>query len=180
MDDEAFGTLRAEVQAIERPVPALLAYYAIVSLLGSVAFPIVLAVLYFRYHSLRYRFDDEGVSMQVGVLFRREMHVTYAKMQDIHLSRGLLERWLGIGTVRVQTAGAGAMGDLTIVGTRQAEAIRDYLYASMRGVRGTPDGTPLPSAHTNSDARALLRAIASELDRTREALERSAPPGGEP
>lgn len=175
MDDDAFRTLRAEVQAIERPVPALLAYYAIVSLLGSVAFPFLLAVLYFRYHSLRYRFDDEGVSMQVGVLFRREMHVTYAKMQDIHLSRGLLERWLGIGTVRVQTAGAGAMGDLTIVGTRQAEAIRDYLYASMRGVRDTSEGSSTQPA--DGDAASLLRAIAGELDRTREAVERTAPPG---
>lgn len=177
MDDHAFAGLRAEVQAIERPVPALLAYYAIVSLLGSVVFPIVLAVLYFRYHSLRYRFDDQGVSMQVGVLFRREMHVTYAKMQDIHLSRGLLERWLGIGTVRVQTAGAGAMGDLTIVGTRQAEAIRDYLYACMRGVRSPEAGAEVVTPA--SDAATLLRAIAVELERAREALERRDPPRGE-
>ena len=44
----------------------------------------------------RYRFDDEGVSMSFGVIFRREMQLTYARMQDIHLSQNIVERWLGI------------------------------------------------------------------------------------
>jgi putative membrane protein len=59
-------------------------------------------------------------------------------MQDIHLSQNILERWLGIGTVTVQTAGSGAAGNLTIVGVKDFEAIRDYLYAMMRGVRTEP------------------------------------------
>ena len=56
-------------------------------------------------------------------------------MQDIHLSQNIIERWLGIGTVTVQTAGSGAGGNLTIVGVKDFNAIRDYLYAMMRGVR---------------------------------------------
>jgi uncharacterized membrane protein YdbT with pleckstrin-like domain len=104
------------------------------ALLGVVTLPLLIP-LYFRYHTLRYRFDDQGLSMGYGVLFRREMHITYARMQDIHLSQNLLERWLGIGTVTVQTAGAGAGGDLRIVGVKRFEQIRDYLYERMRGVR---------------------------------------------
>lgn len=174
MNDAAFAELRREVQAIERPVPALFVYYVFLSLSGGPLFPLVLLVLYFRYHTLRYHFDDEGLSMRVGVLFRREMHVTYAKMQDIHLSRGLLERWLGIGTVRVQTAGAGAMGDLTVVGTRRAEAIRDYLYACMRGVRERGDAAET-AAGSPGDAAALLGQIARELELTRAALAATPP-----
>jgi putative membrane protein len=66
------------------------------------------------------------------------MQLTYARMQDIHLSQNILERWLGIGTVTVQTAGSGESGNLAIVGVRDFEAIRDYLYAKMRGVRAEP------------------------------------------
>ena len=72
------------------------------------AAPILMVPLYFRYHTLWYRFDPSGVSMGYGILFRKELQLTYARMQDIHLSQNILERWLGIGTVTVQTAGSGA------------------------------------------------------------------------
>ena len=38
-----------------------------------------------------YRFDAEGVSVSYGVLFRREAFLTYARIQDIHVRRNLLE-----------------------------------------------------------------------------------------
>jgi putative membrane protein len=114
--------------------------------------------LYFRYHTLWYRFDDEGVAMGVGILFRREQQLTYARMQDIHVSQNLLERWLGIGTVTVQTAGAGAGGNLSIVGIRDFEAVRDFLYAKLRGVRH--DG---PGESPAAGAEVLLREIRDVL-----------------
>ena len=67
-------------------------------------FIVAMAPLYFKYHTLRYKFDDEGIGMSWGVFWRREIHLTYARIQDIHLSRGLFERWLGLATIQVQTA----------------------------------------------------------------------------
>lgn len=61
---------------------------------GSV---VALPYLYFRYHTLRYRFDEERIHMRVGILFRRELNLTYARIQDIHLRSGL-------ANVQVQTA----------------------------------------------------------------------------
>jgi len=135
MDDRAFQTLRTRVHAITRPVPALLGYYLLQALASTVAFPITMLVLYFRYHTLWYRFTDEGVHMGYGILFRREMQLTYDRMQDIHLSQNIVERWLGIGTLTVQTAGSGAASNMHLWGVKDFEAIRDYLYARMRGVR---------------------------------------------
>lgn len=146
MNDAEFAALRARVHAIVRPVPALLAYYVLTALLTTVVAPFAMVVLYFRYHTLWYRFTDEGVSMGYGILFRQEMQLTYTRMQDIHLSQDLLERWLGLGTVTVQTAGTGAASNLTISGVRDAEAIRDYLYARMRGVRGEAKAAEGPTA----------------------------------
>lgn len=161
MNDAEFQALRARVAKITRPEPALLLYYLLISLLGVLAFPFIFIPLFFRYETLKYRFDDQGVFMSYGILFRREMQLTYPRMQDIHLSQNLLERWLGIGTVTVQTAGAGEGGNLAVVGVKQFEAIRDYLYARMRGVRDE-------GKHTGqSDA---LREIRDALTRTAEAL----------
>ncbi len=115
------------MKALTRPDRALFTYYVLLSLTAVLASPLVLLPLYFHYHTLHYTFDDEGISMGYGVLFRREMHLTYARMQDIHLSQNVLERWLGIGTVTVQTAGGGGGGNLRIKGVRELEEIRDYL-----------------------------------------------------
>jgi uncharacterized protein len=171
MNDADFAALRAKVTAITRPEPSLLWYYVIAAFLSTLCIlpvlPIVLVPLYFRYHTLRYRIDDEGVFMSVGILFRREMQLTYARMQDIHLSQGILERWFGIGTVMVQTAGAGEGGNLRIVGVKDYEAIRDYLYARMRGVREH-------KAPAAAQSTATLEAIRDALNRAAEALERKA------
>ena len=59
-----------EIFAIERPDSSLLVYYLISSVPTFIAFPVVFTLLYFRYHTMRYRFSDEGVSMSWGVLFR--------------------------------------------------------------------------------------------------------------
>jgi uncharacterized membrane protein YdbT with pleckstrin-like domain len=135
MDDATFQRLDREVRALQRPDRSLLTYYILVACMTLPALPFVLLPLYFRFHTLHFRFDAEGVSMGYGILFRREMHLTYARMQDIHMSQNLLERWLGIGTVTIQTAGAGEGGDMKLEGLRNFEAVRDYLYARMRGVR---------------------------------------------
>jgi putative membrane protein len=103
--------------------------------------------------------------MGYGILFRRELQLTYARMQDIHLSQNLFERWLGLGTVTVQTAG-GTGGNLSIVGVKDHEAIRDYLYARMRGVRDE-HAAPPPAAKTD----ALLLEIRDALTEAARALQ---------
>jgi putative membrane protein len=146
MNATELATLEKRVHLITRPEPALLWMYALGSLALLCAAPIALVPLYFRYHTLWYRFDSSGVSMGYGILFRREMQLTYQRMQDIHLSQNIVERWLGIGTVTVQTAGSGAGGNLAIVGVKDFNEIRDYLYAKMRGVRSEPHEAQAPDA----------------------------------
>ena len=136
MKPNDLAVLEQRVHPITRPEPALLC-----------AAPVALIPLYFRYHTLWYRFDATGVSMGYGILFRREMQLTYQRMQDIHLSQNILERWLGIGTVTVQTAGSGAGGNLAIVGVKDFNAIRDYLYAKMRGVQAHEPAPSTDATH---------------------------------
>jgi uncharacterized protein len=161
MTDDELAKLRTRVHAIVRPEKGLLVLYVLTALLSCFMFPIILLPLIFRYETLRYRFDDEGVFMSFGVIFRREMQLTYARMQDIHLSQNVLERWLGIGSVTIQTAGSGSAAHMGIVGVRECESIRDYLYARMRGVRDHKPATPQDVVLT--EIRDALRDAAAAL-----------------
>ena len=134
-DSRAIGAeeVAAKVKAMERPEPALWTYYIIRAVLSGPGILILLPYLYFRYHTLRYRFDEEGIHMKVGILFRREINLTYARIQDIHLKSGLLQRWFGLANVEVQTASGSSGAELVVEGFKDYEAIRDFLYTKMRG-----------------------------------------------
>ena len=101
---------------ITRPAPVLMWYYFLVSLLAGPFFVLALLPLYFKYITLRYHFDDKGVSMSWGILWRREMLLTYRRIQDIHLTRNIVQRWLGLATVSVQTASGSASAEMAIGG----------------------------------------------------------------
>jgi putative membrane protein len=122
-------------RAIERPTPVLMKYYLIVSLPSFCAWPVVILPLIARYITLRYRFDDEGIFMSWGLLFRRETNLTYRRIQDIHLTRNLLERWMGLAKVKIQTAAGSGSPIMTIEGVMQAAELRDFLYTKMRGAK---------------------------------------------
>ena len=120
---------------IQRPDPLLMRYYFFCALMTLPAFPFVLLGYWCRYITLRYRFDEDGVSMSYGVFFRREINLTFRRIQDIHLNRNLLQRWMGLATINLQTASGNAQAEMTIEGVLEFERLRDYLYARMRGAR---------------------------------------------
>ena len=93
--------------SIRRPDRALLTYYLLVAAMTTVAFPFVIIPLFIKHHTLRYRFDDDGVHMSWGFLFRREIYLTYRRIQDIHVTRNLFHRWLGLAAVRAGCSGRG-------------------------------------------------------------------------
>jgi putative membrane protein len=163
------------IHAITRPHRDLLTYYALACLAFPPAFPFLILPAYFRYHTMRYRFTDEGISMSWGLLFRRETIINYARIQDIHLRSNFVERWLGLARVLVQTASGSAAAELTLEGLKEFEAVRDFLYERMRGVKETR-GTVHPVADTTTpgeaagELAAALRETAAELRALRETL----------
>lgn len=139
-------------------------------LLGPLFFLIVIP-RYFRYHTLRYRFDDEGVSMQWGILFRREISLNYTRIQDIHLSSNFVERWLRLAKIEVQTASGSASAEMTIEGILEFDRVRDFLYSKMRGASDDgPEQTQRDGA-PGDELTAILLEIAQELKAIRQRME---------
>jgi len=171
------GPDEAAVLAIERPHPKLWTYYALCCLVALPAAPVLLPLHWFRYRTMRYHFTEEGVSMGWGILFRRQILLNYARIQDIHLESNFVERWLGLARLQVQTASGSASAEMTIEGLQEFEAVRDFLYSKMRGVKdGHPASAPTVAAattpHEHAELAATLRAVATELRGLRLALDR--------
>jgi len=174
--------------ALERPLPALMNCYFI-RCLPALLFPPVGIILilahFFRYKSMRYRFDDSGISMQWGILYRRQTILNYARIQDIHLVSGFVERWLGLARIQIQTASGSSMPEMTLEGLPDHERVRDFLYSRMRGTQdlarsprnvqspALPEtARPLPSSTTqDAELAGVLREVTSELRSIRELLQ---------
>jgi putative membrane protein len=163
----------AAILAIQRPHPDLWKYYLLACLVFPPAFPFLVLPAYFRYHTMRYTFTAEGISMRWGILFRREVLIQYARIQDIHLRSNVVERWLGLAKVLVQTASGNANAEMTIEGLKEFEAVRDFLYSKMRGVKAPAARAGAGAAPADAELAAALREVAAELRATREALEAS-------
>ena len=95
----------------------------------------------------------------------------------------MVERWLGLARIQVQTASGSAGAEMTIEGLQSFEALRDFLYARMRGSRPLGSSpSPALSAPGALEAAALaelsatLREVVSEVRALRESLR--PPPGG--
>src|SRR4051812_47041870 len=168
------------IQSIDKPHKALWTYNILVCLIVPPAFPILVLPAWFRYHTMRYKFTDDGISMSWGILFRREIIVNYARIQDIHLRSNFAERWLGLARILVQTASGSSSAEMTIEGIKEFEALRDFLYSRMRGVKdhAHPHPAPVSTAPATIPAigggagelAAALREAAVELRAVREAL----------
>lgn len=163
-----------DVYKLSRPHPNLLKLYIIYALTSLVFFPFVILPMYFRYHTLRYRFDNEGISIAYGIFWRRESYVTYSRIQDIHVTRNIFERWLGLGTVAIQTASGSANSEESISGMKEFEMIRNFLYSRMRGVHSQTktQQTVTNSVQSSEEELKLLLSIRDELHATRIAIER--------
>ena len=81
----------------------------------------------------------------------------------------------------VQTASGNSGAEMTLEGLQEFEAVRDFLYSKMRGVKdhpplaaaagtGAPAGRPSPAA--DAELAATLREITHELRALREELAR--------
>jgi putative membrane protein len=133
-------------------------------------FPVTFAVLYFRFHTMRYEFSEQGIRMSWGIIFRNEVVLNYARIQDIHLRSNAIERWLGLARIEIQTASGSSNAEMTLEGIPDAGAMRDFLYSQMRGVNQD-------RGKGGADLGSLLSDIAAEMRAIRVAVEQGAARG---
>jgi uncharacterized membrane protein YdbT with pleckstrin-like domain len=168
----ARGPAPFDRRTVVRPDRSLLTYYIICALLTGPFSPFVFLPLFFKYETLTYRFEDDGVAMSWGILFRREIYLTYRRIQDIHVTRNILQRWMGLATVAVQTASTTG-AEMHVDGVLEYDQLRDFLYQRMRGARGqddTPGSDEAALEHVGGRVRAPVDPALALLEDIRDSL----------
>ena len=162
---------------LRRPHRNLLAYWFLQSLLLGPLFFVLFVPRLFKFRSLRYHLEDDGVAAEWGVLFRHEISLGYARIQDIHLASNVVERWLGLARIQIQTASGSSDAEMTIEGLPDYAEVRDWIYSRTRSAAGRGRPGPGPPALAGAEREggedavaAALREVTAELRRLRELL----------
>lgn len=158
------------ISSIKRPCPELGKYYILKGLATAFAAPLTLILLYFRFHTMQYRFDVDGIHMSWGILMRHEIMLNYSRIQDIQLQSNFVERWFGLVRIQIQTASGSTDSDMTLEGIKDYTGMRDFLYSRMRGVH-EPHANQ-QTADKEDALAATLTEIAGELRAVRMLIER--------
>ena len=85
-----------QVSAILWPI-----VFGIILLLWVISVPII--ILWIR--NLAYHIQDDRISIHKGILTKVQKNIPYRAITDFMLHRSLYDRFLGIGSIRIQTAG---------------------------------------------------------------------------
>jgi len=76
----------------------------------SVIWVVSLPLIHLWIKNLSYFIRDDRITIQSGILTKKEKNIPYRSITDFVLVRGPFDRILGIGTIKVQTAGQSAEG----------------------------------------------------------------------
>jgi putative membrane protein len=127
----------------------------------------------FYHRSLSYEVGDEQVIVRQGVLTRAVKHVPYRTVTNLTVKRTLIDRWLGLGRLDIQTAGTSGtqQPEQSLVGLADAGEVYDRVAAQLGRFRGGMAPTQAET-ETPSSTDETLAALLDEVRAIRETLEK--------
>ena len=92
----------------------------------------VLLSSHLRYRRLSFVSDSLRLRIRYGVLVHREKIIPVSRLQHVDIDQGPLERWFGLASLTVFTAGGrGATFRVSGLTPSRAEALREQILGSM-------------------------------------------------
>ena len=90
------------------------------------------------YRSLRYEIQDDEVVVYAGIWTKSVKHVPYRTVTNLQVKRDIVDRWLGLGTLNIQTAGmSGQTGvEERLVGLSGVQEVYEAVAEELRRFRG--------------------------------------------
>jgi uncharacterized membrane protein YdbT with pleckstrin-like domain len=128
-----------------------------------------------NYEQRWYIVTDRSLRIRAGIWSVEELTMTFANIQDIRITSGPLQKFLGLADLEVASAGGGSTGPkgehiasshiARFAGVDNAEQIRDLIQDRLRHYRdaGLGDPNAAPAAPTVDQAAATLLAEARAL-----------------
>ncbi|TQQ83513.1 hypothetical protein EGH24_01605 [Halonotius terrestris] len=121
------------------------------------------------YRRFRYEFTKDTFDVKSGVLNRREREIPYGRIQNVDISRNVIQRLLGLSAVNLETAGGGSTeAAIKYVTAEAATGIQSELRErkSTRGDREPAEGADTDEAtkkQTAAEDELLFEIAPSEL-----------------
>jgi putative membrane protein len=129
-----------------------------------------LGVAFAQWLAFRFRLDEDELVIDSGVLSRRRRVIPLARVQNVDLEQGALERLVGVAELRLETASGGRETEagLAVLSVDEARSLRAELLrrrtAGREAVARAPEHEPEGgAAPTDGDERSLLRLSFSDL-----------------
>lgn len=127
------------------------------------------------YRSLGYEIGSDSVKMKRGVIWKRRVAVPFPKITNVDVTQGPLQRAFNLGTIHVQTAGAGgvqgARAEIVLLGVRDLEGVKERIMERAKDYMSSRPGGVKEKVVEVSDSEVMGRMLA-ELSTIREMLEK--------
>ena len=108
------------------------------------------------YRRFRYELTNDTFDIRSGVISRRNREIPYQRIQNVDISRSLVQRALGIAEIRLETAGGGqSEAHLRYVGYNEAKRLQEEVRSRSRRADATGNGVD----GTISDEPTLLTPL---------------------
>lgn len=123
--------------------------------------------------NLSYVIREDRVTIHKGILTKTKQNIPYRAVTDFVLHRSLYDRFLGIGSIRVQTAGQSQTGtgyEGNLAGLLNYDNLHGELREKIKVLHPTSSGNIQPkTSGTDSD---VLEDILNELKKIRRNLDK--------
>ena len=127
------------------------------------------------FRSLEYVIDSDSVKMKKGVFWKKNVTVPFAKITNVDVTQGPLQRIFDIGTIHVQTAGAGGQpgtrAELLMMGVRDLDGTKEAIMTRVRGYE-TAGPAEVKDKVVEKGEPSVFERMLEELAAIRELLEK--------
>jgi uncharacterized membrane protein YdbT with pleckstrin-like domain len=142
----------------------------IILLMWGISAPII--TLWIK--NLSYYIEDDRITIFKGILTKQQQNIPYRAITDFVLHRSLYDRFLGIGAIRIQTAGqsrtpTGYEGQLA--GLIQWENLHQQLRNKLKILHPIAEATTVAEKTAQLHGDDKLQQILEELKAIRKVLE---------
>jgi putative membrane protein len=143
-----------------------------VVLVWVVAVPIL--ILWVK--NLAYLIGEERITIHKGILTKVKKNIPYRAITDFVLHRSLYDRFLGIASIRIQTAGQAQTAtsyEGNLAGLIDWDRLHQELRQQIKSLHPVSEALTSKESHITPADSSLLQQILEELKAIRQALEKS-------
>jgi len=141
----------------------------IIFLIWIISVPIV--ILWVK--NLTYQIEDDRISILKGIITKQQQNIPYRAITDFMLHRSLFDRFLGIGSIRIQTAGqtmnpSGYEGKLS--GLIHWDELYQHLRSKIAALHPTSEAIATKEPSDNSIENKIQNEILEEIKAIRKLM----------